>query len=221
MNIFRFACTWVLVLSVLCVQDVLALSDPPAPPVNTDNPAPFQYVLGRTTLSEAVSYWRASGARILRSGHLALGTGSGLDGVGKTSADKVVLVDLAGIDFEGIPSARFGFYEERLYLIQATLKPGLLSSKTDLAYDTEQMKALEQRLRKEYGRPLEQRSGLMKKSEPADVLSWNVGGNSLRFVSNPLNGSLVLTNEQTQANIRRYVKEYCKTVNTPGHIICW
>jgi len=184
--------------------------------------AAFRYVLGQTTLSEAMNYWRASGAHVLRAGHLALGTGSGMDGVGKTSAEKVVLADIAGIDFEGITSARFAFYEQKLYRIQALLRPGLLNAKTDITYDDAQLTALEGRLRREYGPPGEQRRSLfVKKSDAPDVLSWKVDGNSLRFVSNPVNGSLILSNEETEASIRKYVKEYCKTVNTPGHIICW
>jgi hypothetical protein len=184
--------------------------------------SPFGYVLGRTTLAEAVSYWRASGAHVLRAGHMALGTGKGMEGVSKTTAEKVLLVDTAGIDFEGITSARFGFYEEKLYRIQARLRPGLLDAKTDVTYDEEQMKALEARLRHEYGNPNEQlRSPFIKKGDKPDVLTWKVDGNSLHFVSNLATGSLVLTNEETEARIRDYVKEYCKTVNTKGHIICW
>lgn len=208
------------ILAAFCFHNAHAQSDAAAAADPVSSP-PFRYELGRTTLAEARSHWQSSGAHVLRAGHLALGTGSGLDGVGKTSAEKILLVDVTGIDFEGIPSARFGFYEERLYLIQASLRPGLLNAKTDLLYDGEQMRALEARLRQEHGRPLEQRSGFGRKSDPADVLSWKIDGNSLRFVSNPVSGSLVLTNEETQASIRKYVKEYCRTVNTPGHIICW
>jgi len=218
-SISRLAFRWLFILAAFCLRDALAQTDSTVAS-QTTRPQ-FHYELGRTTLEEAVSYWRGSGAHILRAGHLALGTGSGLDGVGKTSAEKVMLVDVAGVDFEGIPSARFGFYEKKLYLVQASLRPGLLSAKTDLRYDGDQMRALEARLRQEHGPPVEQRSALVKKGEPADLLSWKVDGNSLRFVSNPMSASLVLTNEDTQASIRKYVKEYCKTVNTPGHIICW
>ena len=185
-------------------------------------PPVFQYVIGQTTLSQATAYWRANGAHVLGAGHMALGTGKGIDGLGKTSAEKVILVDVADIDFEGISSARFGFYENKLYRIQATLRPGLLSAKTNVTYTEGQLSALEGRLRSEHGQPTQhQRSLFAKKGAGDDVLTWKVDGNSLLFASNMVNGSLILTNEDTEASIRKYVKEYCKTVNTPGHIICW
>ena len=184
--------------------------------------APFSYALGKTKLSEAVDHWRASGAKILRAGHLALGSGSGADGLSKTSADKVVLVDVDGIDFEGIENARFGFYEQTLYLIQATLSPGPLNQKTELKYDKEQLASLEKSLRQKYGRPNEElRSMYVSKSDSPDVIIWDVDGNSLRFVSNAMNASLSLSNEQTEAKIREYRKQLCKTINTKGHITCW
>jgi hypothetical protein len=220
MCLSRIAASWTLLLSALCAQQVLAQTAPAVS--NHASQAPFNYVLGQTTLPEAVSYWRASGAHILRAGHLALGTGKGIDGVSKTSADKVMLVDVAGIDFEGITSARFGFFEEKLYRIQAMLRPGLLNAKTDLTYDKGQLTTLEARLRQKYGQPIQQeRSLFVKKNEGADLLTWTVNGGSLRLVSNLVNGSLILTNDATEASIHKYVKEYCKTVNTPGHIVCW
>jgi hypothetical protein len=24
-----------------------------------------------------------------------------------------------------------------------------------------------------------------------------------------------------EADVRTYVKDYCKSINTPGHIVCW
>ena len=185
-------------------------------------PPVFQYVIGQTTLSQATAFWRANGARVLGAGHMALGTGKGIDGVSKTSAEKVILVDVADIDFEGISVARFGFYENKLYRIQATLRPGLFNAKTSVSYTEGQLSALEGRLRSEHGQPTQhQRSAFAKKGAGDDLLTWKVDGNSLLFVSNMINGSLVLTNEDTEASIRKYVKEYCKTVNTPGHIVCW
>jgi hypothetical protein len=210
MSISRRTLTWALVLSAVSAQHVFAQA------------GPFEYALGRTTLSEARDHWRASGAQILRAGHLALGTGSGIDGRSQTSAEKVLLVDMAGIDFEGITSARFCFYDEKLYRIQASLRPGLLQAKRDLLYDQEQLRALESRLRQKYGRPAEEhRSPFIKKTDGPDVLLWKVDGNSLQFVSNLVNGGLVLTNEPTEVSIKKYVKEYCKTVNTKERIVCW
>ena len=72
---------------------------------------------------EARAYWGQNGMKIVGAGHLALGGGSGMDGAAKVSAEKVLLVDVSGIDFEGFSNARFGFYDNTLYRIQATLTP--------------------------------------------------------------------------------------------------
>jgi hypothetical protein len=152
---------------------------------------------------------------------MALGSGSGADQVSKLSFDRVVLVDVAGIDFEGLTSARFGFYEDKLYRIQATFGlPGLM--RNDLPNTKEQVKALEARLRQKYGKPAEEhRSMLVGKNEGPDILIWKLSAGTLQFNSNLLNGSLVLFSEDAETTIREQAKEYCKTVNTPGHITCW
>ena len=74
----------------------------------------FVYRLGRTKLDEARAYWSQNGMKIVGSGHLALGGGSGMDGAGRVAAEKVLLVDVSGVDFEGISNARFGFYNNTL-----------------------------------------------------------------------------------------------------------
>jgi hypothetical protein len=104
--------------------------------------AGFVYRLGHTTLDEARAYWSQNGMKIVGAGHLALGGGSGMDGAGRVSAEKVLLVDVSGVDFEGISNARFGFYDNTLYRIQATLTPISLKGSNTTHYTDEQMKAL-------------------------------------------------------------------------------
>src|SRR5579864_7894182 len=101
----------------------------------------FVYRLGHTTLDEARAYWSQNGMKIVGAGHLALGGGSGMDRAGRVSTEKVLLVDVSGVDFEGISNARFGFYGNTLYRIQATLTPILLKGSTATSYTDEQMKA--------------------------------------------------------------------------------
>jgi hypothetical protein len=193
---------------------------PAAVPAPAARPA-FAYQLGQTTLDEARAYWSQGGVKVLRSGHMALGTGSGADGVGKVSAEKVLLVDVSGVDFEGLSTARFGFFDNRLYRIQASLASPL-NRATSANLSDEEIKALGVKLRKKYGAPSEQIRTLYadKKSGP-DVLVWKLPDGKLTLTANALNGSLILSNEKVEADIKAYVKAYCKTVNTPGHVTCW
>ena len=182
----------------------------------------FEYRLGHTTLDEARAYWSQNGMKIVGAGHLALGGGSGMDRVGKVSAEKVLLVDVSGVDFEGISNARFGFYDNTLYRIQATLTPILLKGSTAKSYTDEEMKSLGVALRKKYGTPSrEQRTMFADKKSGNDVLIWNLPTGKLTLTAIAINGSLILSDEKMEADVRTYIKDYCKTINTPGHIVCW
>lgn len=166
--------------------------------------------------------YRLGHTKIVGAGHLALGGGSGMDGAGRVSAEKVLLVDVAGVDFEGISDARFGFYDNTLYRIQATLTPISLKGSSTTRYTDEQMKALGTALRKKYGAPSrEQRTLFADKKSGNDVLIWNLPGGKLTLTAIAINGSLILSNEKMEADVKTYVKDYCKSINTPGHIVCW
>jgi hypothetical protein len=215
-------------LAMSCLLAVAATPIVPAPaqdaapvPVS-ETPAPFVYSPGHTTLVEARDYWTRNGARILGAGHLALGTGSGTDNASLASAERVILVDVSGIDFEGVPAARFGFFDGTLYQIQVRLRPWLkvrpLDS-TDQQFTDEQIAALEARLRQEHGRPATHRTIFAHKGESDDELVWTIDGHTLTLMKSVK--TLVLTDKRTEADIAKYVKEYCKTVNKPGRIICW
>jgi hypothetical protein len=182
----------------------------------------FAYRLGHTTLDEARAHWSQNGMKVVGAGHMALGGGSGMDRVGKVSAEKVLLVDVSGVDFEGISNARFGFYDNMLYRIQATLTPILLKGSTTRSYTDEEMKALGIALRKKYGTPSrEQRTMFADKKSGNDVLIWNLPTGKLTLTAIAINGSLILSDEKMEADVRGYIKSYCKTINTPGHIVCW
>jgi hypothetical protein len=134
----------------------------------------------------------------------------------------VLLVDVSGVDFEGISNARFGFYDNTLYRIQATLTPISLKGSTARSYTDEQMKALGIALRKKYGAPSrEQRTLLADKKSGNDVLIWNLPTGKLTLTAIAINGSLILSDEKMEADVRTYIKGYCKSINTPGHIVCW
>lgn len=212
-----------LALLLFCLTTAaLAQATPDAPAASAR--APFTYALGQTTLDEARQYWSRSGATVLGGGHLAMGGGKGMDGMSKTSLDKVLLVDVSGADYEGISIVRFGFYENRLYRIQAALRSGLRIQKKGPVqeYTADELAALEARLRKEYGAPGEARRTLFAdKGQKNDLLVWRINGNKLSFESNSATPTLVLSNDRMEAQVQKDAKEYCKTVNTKEHIVCW
>ena len=182
----------------------------------------FVYRLGHTTLDEARAYWSQSGMKIVGAGHQALGGGSGMDRAGRVSAEKVLLVDVSGVDFEGISEARFGFYDNTLYRIQATLTPISPKGSNARIYTDEQMRALGMALRKKYGTPSqEQRTLFADKKSGNDVLIWKLPEGKLTLTAIAINGSLILSDEKMEADVRTYIKDYCKSINTPGHIVCW
>jgi hypothetical protein len=181
----------------------------------------FTYQLGETTLDAARVYWSQNGMKILRAGHMALGTGSGVEGQGKVAAEKVLLVDVAGVDFEGLTMARFGFFDNKLYRIQASLASALNSANSANLSEV-QLKALAVTLRTKYGKPSQElRSLLADKASGPDLLVWKLPEGKLTLNANAINGSLILSNEKMETDIKTYIKAYCETVNTPGHITCW
>ena len=221
---------WHWTLAILLLAEVLASTpgqsqNAPQEPVQAaaapGQNAAFNYQLGETTLDAARAYWSQNGMKILRAGHMALGTGSGVEGKGKVAAEKVLLVDVAGVDFEGLTTARFGFFDNKLYRIQASLVSALNSAMSaNLSED--QLKTLTAKLRAKYGKPSQELRTLMAdKASGPDVLVWKLPDGKLTLNTNVINGSLILSNEMMEAEIKTYVKAYCETINTPGHITCW
>lgn len=185
--------------------------------------ARLEYRLTKTTRDEALAYWQASGARVLGRGYLALGSGSGVDNTAQAMDRDVELIDVAGIDFEGIGTARFIFNRGVLYGIQADLA-SIVNKRSNavLNYAPADIKAVEAGLRAKYGKPQTLNSifsgGDGKKP---DILVWKVRGDTLTLVSNSLMASLRWVNKATETEVQKRRKEVCKTFNTPDRIICW
>src|SRR5205085_10347798 len=109
------------------------------------------YVPGATTRAEAEAHWTKIGASITGAGHLALGTGSGLDGVSEAFEENVELVDVVNADFEGIGKARFGFYKGTLYVVQAELTLPTLPFTKPVEYTPADLDALKKKLQERHG----------------------------------------------------------------------
>jgi hypothetical protein len=180
---------------------------------------PFGFQLGRTTLAEAEAKWRELGVQNKASGYLALGTGSGVDGGGSVAGTKVRLVDIANVDFEGVRTVRFGFYDEVLYLVQARLRDLMKDNMGgDKPLNEKELKALEDTLRKHYGAsPRALRSPYSSKP---DVFVWTFGNDELTLSTSPVRSALIAANKPLREQAASYRKALCAKERARGKS-CW
>lgn len=116
-----------LALTACCVPITTAAAQPAkkssqAP--TSPTPQPFDLVLGKATLASAQETW-------LREGAKAIGEGFGdakpsyvdndPDGVAN---ERVLIVDVKGLPVERLQSARFGFFDNTLYLVKYQFEAG-------------------------------------------------------------------------------------------------
>jgi len=211
-------CTLSLAFTAACVsaQSVSALpaSEAAAPAVN------FSYVPGKTTEQQAMEYWQQSGAQVLGKGHLALGTGQGLDNVSQAYHKDVVLMDVQGVDFEGLPKARFVFYKGTLYSIQVRLRTLLRKGETQ-PYTDEQVAQLRRRLEIKHGQPRERKKTLFADGKEPDLLIWHLGGSTMRLQLSSMNTILVYGDPKIEQQVKKSIPSVCKEFNTKERIICW
>ncbi len=113
-------------------------------------PAP---VIGKTTLPEAREMWLGSGATVVSEGHLAIGGGKGADGLSTVGLDQVLLVTVDGVEFEGLPVARYAFVDDLLYAVSAQLHNGGKQKMAFKDLSKEEVGELVQTLTRKYGKP--------------------------------------------------------------------
>ncbi len=194
------------------------------PPVETAQ-APLtsiSYVPGQTQAETIFAYWQTQQVKILGRGYLALGSGSGLDNVSKAYDKNVELIDVTGVDFEGLQTARFLFHKGVLFGVQSRLKTPFKDKKPqDLNLTADELDALEKTLIKKYGKPNNSQRSLAADGKKPDILSWNLKDNRLIFSANSLAASLILTNPAIEKEIEKNRKNVCKEFNTKEKIICW
>jgi hypothetical protein len=189
-------------------------------PVKGQTQTPFGFQLGVTTLSEAETRWQKAAVRQTGRGHLALGTGSGVDGGGSVAADRILLVDIADADFEGNQPVRFGFYDGVLYLVQARLRSMLrqnMDSSSKL--DDDGIKKLEEKLRAKYGPPADTHKSIDPGRKP-NIFVWKFGNDELVLNASQLSSALVLVNRPIAQKVDAYKKSLCAEKRAKG-ISCW
>ena len=180
----------------------------------------FHYVPGKTTEQEAIEYWQQSGAQVLSKGHLALGTGKGVDNMSEAYHKDVDLMDVQGVDFEGLPKARFVFYKGTLYSIQVPLRISLRKGETQ-PYTDEQIAQLRRRLEVSHGQPRERQKTIFADGKEPDLLIWHLGGPTLRLQTSSITAILVYADPKIEQQVKKSIPAVCKEFNTKERIICW
>lgn len=193
----------------------IAHAAPSKPATRVVPPVPSGFVLGKTTLAEAEAVWEADKSVIVGRAHAAIGAGSGLDKTSKLAADKIDLVDIQSVEFEGPRPARFAFFEGVLFSVQSVLKPFIqLKTAPVPELSDEQLHALEQALRQQYGPPSQALRDFAAGKKP-DVLVWNYGGDTLTISINAFNGSRLLYTNGARAKLaEKYKTKLCRSI--PG-----
>lgn len=206
-NVFLHAAV-ALILSVGWIGTPLA-----APP---EQDAPVAPVISRTTLAEAREMWTTGNASIVGEGHLAIGGGNRVDGLSKVGLDQVLLVTVAGVDFEGLPVARYAFVDDVLYGISAQLRNVLSGGKTPFKeLSDEELSTLEQALTKKYGKPRALKDPFAGKKPTISI--WDLHDNELVLTQSVLSGyHLTLQNKALSKKVEAYKKKECKLHRQKG-----
>ena len=180
------------------------------------SPAPSP-IISKTTLSEARAMWAASEANSVSEGNLAIGGGNRVDGLSTVALEQVLLVTVAGVDFESLPTARYAFVDEVLYAISAQLRPA--STKNKLQFkelSDEEISQLEQALTRKYGKPRGLKD-LIAGKKP-NILVWDLRENEMTMSKSGLSGySLTLKNKALAKKVDDYKKTECKQHRQKGN----
>jgi hypothetical protein len=86
-----------------------------------DDPAPFGFVLGKTTSDEAKEIWDEEDAEITGTGFGQANPSTEDDEPDGVLNKDVIMYDVKGLPMDQLDSARFGFVNDKLYLIKYEL----------------------------------------------------------------------------------------------------
>lgn len=180
-------------------------------PAHADPCAASAFTVSKTTLAEARETWSACDARILSEGNLAIGGGSGKDGMSRVGLKQVLLVTVEGVDFEGLPIARYAFVDEVLYAVTAELQTIVNQDSPFKLLTKDELAEFQKTLNRKYGKPrglMDLFGGVDKKP---NIFIWDMRANELVFTKNTLQGSqLILQNKALAKKVQAYKKSECK-----------
>ncbi|HEY0060728.1 MAG TPA: hypothetical protein VGC21_01330 [Telluria sp.] len=185
-----------------------------APVVQGPAPAPE---ISKTSLAEARGMWAAAGATTVSEGHLAIGGGNGIDGLSQVGLEQVLLVTVAGVEFEGLPVARYAFVDDVLYAVSAQLRRGYTKHQTPFKeLDNDALSQLQQSLTRKYGKPRAFNEPLGGKKP--SIFIWDLKENELTLTTSIGFGghTLTLVNKALAKKVAAYKKTECKKHRQKG-----
>ncbi|MFC5479105.1 hypothetical protein [Massilia suwonensis] len=173
-------------------------------------------VISKTTLAEAREMWAACDANIVSAGNLAIGGGSGKDGMSTVGLEQVVLVTVAGVDFEGLPVARYAFVDEVLYAISVQLRNSFSRDKPLFKELSDaDLSQLEQSLTSKYGKPRALKD--MGAGKKPNIFIWDLQDSEMTLTNTIIPGyRLSLVNKTLAKKVDAYRKTECKRHRQKG-----
>jgi hypothetical protein len=184
-------------------------------PAYADECAAPAFVVSKTTLVEAREIWTSCNASTVSEGHLAIGGGSGKDGLSTVGLEQVLLVTVAGVDFEGLPVARYAFVDEVLYAISAQVRKTVSKDSPFKQLTNDELAELEQALTRKYGKPRALRD--MGAGKKPNLFIWDLRENEMILSESILSGyHLTLQNKTLAKKVDAYKKAECKLHRPKG-----
>jgi hypothetical protein len=179
---------------------------------------PASPVPGKTTLAEAKTTWEANGATIVSSGKLAIGGGSGVDGMSQVQLDQVDLIDVMNIDFEGLPVARYAFVDGVLYAITSKLEKDLSQNHGAFKIlSREEQESLAKDLMRKYGPPSRTFQNFYASGKRPNVFVWTRKDSELVLqFKYGLGSTLSIRNNALAKKVEAYTKAECKKHRRTG-----
>lgn len=179
-------------------------------PAYADPCSASDFTVSKTTLADARETWSACNASILSEGNLAIGGGSGKDGWSKVGLKQVLLVTVEGVDFEGLPIARYAFVDEVLYAIAADLHAIPARESPFKLLTDEELAQFQKTLTRTHGKPRALMDLFGFGDKKPNVFIWNMQGNELVLTKNPVRAQLILQNKALAKKVEAYKKSECK-----------
>lgn len=177
----------------------------------TAQEAPGPFTVGQTSYEQADAAWADQGAVVARRGHLGVGAGSGVDGLGRYAVNEVQLVDVSGADFEGMKVVRYAFVDGTLFSITARLNSIFAEDKAGSNGLSEpELKEFEQKLRAKYGPPTRSLRDMFAGKKP-NVFVWDFRDRELILhLLSGIRSSLQLRSKALSKKADQYARIECR-----------
>jgi hypothetical protein len=190
--------TWTLSAALASSPTVAAAREKPQ--------VPFGFTLGVTRLDEARARWTDGGVRVLGQGAATTGA-SALPTSAWGPADRIQIVQVADVSFEGVPArpANFTFFDGVLFHVMQSFRPALKSEEKEFPpkeKDPLDPKVLEQALRRRFGPPAQSEKTILE----GTVLTWRFEGKTFVFLRGGIPAGVMMVDEKLAKAANAYRK---------------